>query len=990
MDTLENLKRPGALMRPAPFWSWNDKLDEAELRRQIRDMAEKGWGSYFMHSRVGLVTGYLSDEWMALVNACADEAAKTGTYAWLYDEDKWPSGYAGGIVPESDKAYRSRTLILLKKGTATEDETVLNTVNYGGAEYDICKRIAPLTSVWFNGASYVDLMNPEAVRKFIDSTHEKYKAACGQHFGKTIPGIFTDEPCYIFQDSPFPIVPWSEYLPDLFKELKGYDIQDKLPQLFFDIDDYHKVRFDFYDTATKLFKQSFTKQYFDWCRENNLLFTGHFMSEDSLWFQTQWSGDVMAHYEFMNWPGIDKLFRQTEQIVTVKQLTSAVDQLEKERAFCEVFGCVGGQVSFFHRKWIADWEAALGISFVNHHLSLYSMRGERKRDYPANLFYQQPWWEDEKDFADYLGRLCAAVSEGKRLVDILVFQPLTSAWSEYSPLHKDSGFAAEKAYDDPFAAISARLMEEKLDYHYGNENLMAEHASVEGNRLKVASRTYGCVVVPPSLNIKTSTFELLKKYAQAGGKLIFIGRIPSLIDGNPANTKIAGATVVPTIADAIEILKGMYTDGVKVVDTYTDANAPTVYVHSRAVEGSVRHLLVNIDEHREVRAKITIPESNGRVGIFDLADGSAYKIDSESGTFDVVLAPAGSLLAITGAEVTDDLQTPPSVLGSGACFDDLAGKHPVEVIKDFDCRVLEENVLLLNDFALDMAGKKVYEGPACAAWHQHFYSAPDGTPFKATYTFRSTCDLDGCFAAIEVAENLDSIEFNGTPVHALKKPGELGAFDANKSWKDINFTRVALPTVQKGVNTLVIKGIKVNNITGPGFHTRVPNWQEHKPTEAEEVYICGRFALEELSESEYAIKAFETPAGKNLTAEGFPFYAGKIALRAGFTAESGKKTFIRLNDAEMASARVKVNGEDCGILTWKPFIVDISSAVKPGENRIEIEMATTLVNCFGPNRFSNVKEERGIGPGTFIHMGKFQKEYEFFDFGLGSVSVYSE
>ena len=102
-------------MLPGPFWSWNDKLDEAELRRQIREMAEKGWGSYFMHSRVGLVTGYLSDEWMALINACADEAAKTGTYAWLYDEDKWPSGFAGGEVPEMDESYRMRGLVLVKQ-----------------------------------------------------------------------------------------------------------------------------------------------------------------------------------------------------------------------------------------------------------------------------------------------------------------------------------------------------------------------------------------------------------------------------------------------------------------------------------------------------------------------------------------------------------------------------------------------------------------------------------------------------------------------------------------------------------------------------------------------------------------------------------------------------------------------------------------------------------------------------------------------------------
>ena len=166
--------------------------------------------------------------------------------------------------------------------------------------------------------------------------------------------------------------------------------------------------------------------------------------EDSLMEQTRWIGAAMPHYEYMHWPGIDKLGRHIEQLVVVKQVSSVVDQFEKEHSFSEVFGCIGQHANFFHRKWIADWQAALGISFVNHHLSLYSMRGERKRDYPANLFYQQPWWEEEKEFGDYIGRLSYAVSKGKRKVDILVVHPMGSVWSEYSPLNKKNNFMVEK------------------------------------------------------------------------------------------------------------------------------------------------------------------------------------------------------------------------------------------------------------------------------------------------------------------------------------------------------------------------------------------------------------------------------------------------------------------------------------------------------------------------------------------------------------------
>ena len=96
-QTQMTFKNPGKDWRGAPFWSWNDKLEEAELRRQIREMKKAGMGGFFMHSRVGLITEYLSKEWIKMIKACVAEAKKTGMNAWLYDEDRWPSGAAGGL-----------------------------------------------------------------------------------------------------------------------------------------------------------------------------------------------------------------------------------------------------------------------------------------------------------------------------------------------------------------------------------------------------------------------------------------------------------------------------------------------------------------------------------------------------------------------------------------------------------------------------------------------------------------------------------------------------------------------------------------------------------------------------------------------------------------------------------------------------------------------------------------------------------------------------
>ena len=97
-DLAGQFASPGPEFRGMPFWSWNGELREDELLRQIHVLKDMGMGGYFMHSRTGLATEYLGEEWFRLINVCADEGARLGMEAWLYDEDRWPSGTAGGLV----------------------------------------------------------------------------------------------------------------------------------------------------------------------------------------------------------------------------------------------------------------------------------------------------------------------------------------------------------------------------------------------------------------------------------------------------------------------------------------------------------------------------------------------------------------------------------------------------------------------------------------------------------------------------------------------------------------------------------------------------------------------------------------------------------------------------------------------------------------------------------------------------------------------------
>ena len=103
----EQFKNPGAGYRGAPFWAWNGDLRKEELERQIDVFEQMGFGGFFMHARAGLITKYLSDEFMQSVRDCCLKAGQKGMKAWLYDEDRYPSGPAGGLVTRNP-AYTRR------------------------------------------------------------------------------------------------------------------------------------------------------------------------------------------------------------------------------------------------------------------------------------------------------------------------------------------------------------------------------------------------------------------------------------------------------------------------------------------------------------------------------------------------------------------------------------------------------------------------------------------------------------------------------------------------------------------------------------------------------------------------------------------------------------------------------------------------------------------------------------------------------------------
>ena len=182
---------PSIKYRSFPFYSINDKLEPEEIKRQVRDFKTAGFGGFYLHSRVGLLTEFLSDDWWENIEAAIDAANEVGIQACFYDEDKWPSGYAGGIIPRMGEEYRAKGLVRLALDTKIpEGCTTLKEDN----QYRYIMYTAQMGNPKFNGTSWVDLLNPETVKNFIDVSYKPYIEKYTEKTASYTVNFFADEP----------------------------------------------------------------------------------------------------------------------------------------------------------------------------------------------------------------------------------------------------------------------------------------------------------------------------------------------------------------------------------------------------------------------------------------------------------------------------------------------------------------------------------------------------------------------------------------------------------------------------------------------------------------------------------------------------------------------------------------------------------------------------------------------------------------------------
>ena len=1015
----ELFRSPTSEYRAAPFWAWNCKLEEDELLRQIEIFHEMGFGGFHMHVRTGMDTEYLSDEFMHLIRSCTDKAKSEKMLAWLYDEDRWPSGAAGGIVTK-DKRFRARHLLFTVRpydGSAgfTDDSTSRGVRSEDGellACYDIVldsdgylksyKRIGENdpaegtkwyayleisgANPWYNGQAYLNTLDKKAVERFVEVTHERYKEVVGDEFDETVPAIFTDEPQFTRKtlmdnstDTDDLIMPWTDDFAKTYSDTYSQDIMEFLPEIFWDLPDgkVSTARYRYHDHIAERFSSAFADTVGGWCRENGIALTGHMMDEPTLESQTGALGEAMRSYRSFGLPGIDMLCSWKEY-TTAKQAQSAAHQFGYEGVLSELYGVTDWDFDFRGHKLNGDWQAALGVTVRVPHLSWVSMAGEAKRDYPASINYQSPWYEKYPLVEDHFARLNTALTRGTPDIRVGVIHPVESYWLHWGPA---SQTALERdTLDTNFQNLTEWLLFGSVDFDFIAESLLPAQCAEGSAPLTVGRMKYDVVIVPGCETLRATTCERLREFRRAGGRLIFMGSAPKYLDAVPSDEPRR----LYDSAEHIGFTRGELLtalDSARTVDIRQSSGELTGnLVHQLRRDGDGMWLFIaqgkhpyNKDISRKQSIKITI---NGiwRPTVYDTLSGSTSKIGfrHENGrtvinaalwlhdSLLLKLDPCGSDESYSPAPAAKVAETPVSV---PFCVP-FALSEPNVLLLDraefaFDGGELEpaEELLRIDTLLRRRLGWDPWGGSSNQPWC--IPAEPPTHTLKLRFTIDSRIPVTGAHLALEAAADT-RITLNGVAVPSV----------TDGYYTDRSIKTVKLPDIPAGTSVLELEA------------------PFGKRTATEWCYLLGDFGVRTAGAHTWIEKLPETLGFETITTQGLPFYSGCISYFFDITTTGGELK-LRLPQYRAAVYECSIDGGKPTTGAFAPYEVRFGD-LPAGKHRVEVELWISRTNGFGHLHCAD-RNLSYASPGAWRTSGdSWCPEYRLHEEGIVASPILSE
>ena len=953
---------PTKEFRTAPLWVWNTDVTQSDIDRMLTEMKEQGFGGAFVHPRPGLETEYLSSQWFNLWEYSLDKGKELGLDIWIYDENSYPSGFAGGHVPhEMPESYNQGQALLGQRSSEPPrpDDCYMCLLRDGDTFHDITSQLSDYqghkgdyyiyrlgyngASTWTAGYPYVDLLAKGVTEKFIEVTMKRgYEKHFGKRLGKEIKGTFTDEPniaCPSGRDCR-----WTPDLFDTFTQLWGYDLKTHWPQLGEETGDWKKVRHDYNATLLYLFINRWSKPWHDYCESKQIKWTGHYWEHN--WPDLSQGPDNMAMYAWHQMPAIDMLFNQYDDndncqaqfgnVRSVKELRSVANQMGYVRTLSETYGGGGWDERLLDFKRLGDWEYALGINFMNQHLSHMTITGARKYDYPPVFSSLSPWWQDYGELNTYFARLSAVLSQGEQRNDWLILEPTTSLWMHYTQV---AGGEPLWQIARSFQSLITELEKNQMEYDLGCEDIIKNCGSVSKKGFTIGCRTYNTIVLPPYMeNVESPTFTLLQQFADRGGRIIAMS-IPSRLDGadNAQVREFFSNDKVMHINDAGGLLSVYQKESTLQI---RHQGSKHLYHYRNTYKDGQLLFLANSSLEESSRITFSLPgkylyELNAMTGGISLIENKSQTPQRVETS--VTLHPAGSALyfasdkrVLKANEKTHADEFSPTIEAQTS-----VKVHPVRpnaLNLDF-CNLNVENEEWKNLFhkvANDRLWKHFGMSDPWETAVQFRHDILDRDTFThgditVEYPFFVKEDFDWSDMTLTIEKpQMWQVSVNGSPISDYTEDSLLdhrcGVYRIGNA-------------VKRGENKVTLYMPKMNI-----------------RAEIAPAILMGHFKVIPTSHGFMLGQVQQKISLGDYTSQGYPEYPWEMAYTKRYQIDgTANRHAVRLGKWNGTVAQVWVNGSKVGSIAYPPYELDITRALRNGDNEIEVRVLGSMANLYGPH-----------------------------------------
>jgi hypothetical protein len=536
---------------------------------------------------------YLDPGYFDVVKIAVEEAKRRNMYLWFDDEGGYPTGFAGGKFtnerPDLDmKALGSYEQVPVAAGQnfsrQLDDKTICAiayNLDTGASQLLEAKDgqinwTAPAGN-WTvalphwdfksgatrsatnsdgqksNEQSLMDFLDPAADKQFTEWVFDPYKKAAGDELGQTLLGFRGDEPAFGFN-------PWTPNFPVEFQQRKGYDIRPYLPAISgitiggaggrrggaaaaINLDVAHRAYADYCDVWSDLFGQNFFQAESKWCADHGVEMQMHIEHEEILPQLASADGDFFKDMTNIQVPGIDVIWHQVwhDVVADFPKLASSASHLGGHpQSMSETFAAMGGAnypqyatPNLGEVNWILNHEMVLGINHFEYmSMGLTSGGGATPAaaavsapDFtpdavPASQHDTYRYLNDPNFPGEvaYVNRITYVLTQGRPAAQIGVYIPSSSFWFNDTQANTD------------FLHVVHQLLQHQRDLDFVDDGALSSGMKLQGAELVNASgQAYRGIIVPPMDAISKTALDNLRAFAQAGGKVIFLGHAPKLV-----------------------------------------------------------------------------------------------------------------------------------------------------------------------------------------------------------------------------------------------------------------------------------------------------------------------------------------------------------------------------------------------------------------------------------------------------------------------------